>query len=37
VATEAFGHLKFAIPDGNGEALFNDLMGELAAKLGLKH
>jgi AcrR family transcriptional regulator len=37
VATEAFGHLNFAIPDGNGEALFNDLMGELAVKLGLKH
>jgi AcrR family transcriptional regulator len=35
VATEAFGHLNFALHDGDAEALFHDLMGELAAKLGL--
>jgi AcrR family transcriptional regulator len=37
VATEAFGHLNFALHDGDAEALFNDLMRELAAKLGLTH
>ena len=37
VATEAFGHLGFALQDGDGEALFHDLMRELAAKLGLQH
>ncbi|HEY3090148.1 MAG TPA: TetR/AcrR family transcriptional regulator [Jatrophihabitantaceae bacterium] len=37
VATEAFGHLNFALHDGDAEALFHDLMGELAAKLGLTH
>jgi len=35
VATEAFGHLNFALHDGDAEALFDDLMRELAAKLGL--
>lgn len=37
VATEAFGHLNFALHDGDAEALFEGLMGELAAKLGLAH
>lgn len=37
VATEAFGHLNFALQDGDAEALFEGLMGELAAKLGLAH
>jgi len=37
VATEAFGHLNFALHDGDAEALFRDLMDELAAKLGLTH
>jgi len=37
VATEAFGHLDFALRDGNAEVLFNDLMRELAALLGLEH
>lgn len=37
VATEAFGHLNFALHDGDAEALFRDLMQELAAKLGLTH
>jgi AcrR family transcriptional regulator len=37
VATEAFGHLNFALHDGDGEALFGDLMGELAGQLGLEH
>jgi AcrR family transcriptional regulator len=35
VATEAFGHLNFALHDGDAEALFNDLIAELIAKLGL--
>jgi AcrR family transcriptional regulator len=37
VATEAFGHLDFALHDGNAEALFRDLMRELAQLLGLEH
>jgi AcrR family transcriptional regulator len=37
VATEAFGHLDFALHDGDAEALFHDLMRELAGKLGLTH
>jgi len=37
VATEAFGHLNFALHDGDATALFDDLMRELAAKLGLTH
>ncbi len=37
VATEAFGHLNFALRDGDAEALFRDLMHEMAARLGLKH
>lgn len=37
VATEAFGHLNFALHDGDAEALFRDLVGDLLAKLGLTH
>lgn len=37
VATEAFGHLNFALSDGNAEALFDDLLRELAERLGLVH
>ena len=37
VATEAFGHLDFALSDGNAEALFEGLLGELAERLGLAH
>jgi hypothetical protein len=37
VATEAFGHLNFALSDGNAEALFDDLLRELAGRLGLVH
>ena len=37
VATEAFGHLNFALRDGDAEALFGDLMHEMAERLGLKH
>lgn len=37
VATEAFGHLNFALHDGDAEALFNDLVRELFAKLGVTH
>lgn len=37
VATEAFGHLDFALHDGNAEPLFSDLMRELAELLGLEH
>ena len=37
VATEAFGHLDFALHDGDAEALFRDLMHEQAGRLGLTH
>jgi hypothetical protein len=37
VATEAFGHLNFALSDGDAEALFEGLLGELADRLGLAH
>jgi AcrR family transcriptional regulator len=37
VATEAFGHLDFALAGGNAEVLFADLMQEIAERLGLKH
>jgi AcrR family transcriptional regulator len=37
VATEAFGHLNFALSDGNAEALFEGLLGEMADRLGLAH
>ena len=37
VATEAFGHLNFALSDGDGEALFEGLLGEMADRLGLPH
>ena len=37
VATEAFGHLDFALQDGDGGPMFDGLMGELAGKLGLEH
>ena len=36
VATEAFGHLDFALP-GGADALFHDLMRETAQRLGLTH
>lgn len=37
VATEAFGHLTFALQNGAADAMFDGLMQELAAKLGLRH
>jgi AcrR family transcriptional regulator len=37
VATEAFGHLNFALSDGDAEALFEGLLGEMADRLGLAH
>jgi len=37
VATEAFGHLNFALSDGDAEALFEGLLSELADRLGLAH
>jgi AcrR family transcriptional regulator len=37
VATEAFGHLNFALSDGNAEALFEGLLREMADRLGLAH
>lgn len=37
LATEVLGHLNFALHDGDAEALFHDLVGELVAKLGLAH
>jgi AcrR family transcriptional regulator len=37
VATEAFGHLSFALEGGAADAMFDGLMHELAAKLGLEH
>jgi AcrR family transcriptional regulator len=37
VATEAFGHLDFALSDGDAEALFEGLLDELAERLGLAH
>lgn len=36
VATEAFGHLDFALRDGNAEALFAELLTDLAGRLGLR-
>jgi AcrR family transcriptional regulator len=37
VATEAFGHLSFALAGGAADAMFDGLMKELATKLGLSH
>lgn len=37
VATEAFGHLSFALEGGAADAMFDGLMHELAGKLGLTH
>ncbi len=37
VATEAFGHLNFALSDGDAEALFEGLLGEMADRLVLAH
>ncbi len=37
VATEAFGHLDFALSDGDAEALFEGLLGELAERLRFAH
>lgn len=37
VATETFGHLRFALGEADAEALFHDLMHEVAQRLGLEH
>ena len=37
VATEAFGHLDVALSDGDAEALFEGLLGELGERLRFAH